>query len=481
MKKTIVVLILIFSYLQQVPALAAYGVSNIKSSIAEPKANDIFSFEFDVSRAVTVDQKYRINMSFTSSRDSFNAIADLVSGNYANGTWKANVRVPSNIYSGDFTIVFTPIGSQENNKDQLTSGSKRLSIKITGKQVPTPPQIEVTNIKTDKQNYLGGSIIKITFDTKILAGNVNEETTNPEVILWDLRFNAFERPTSNRGKPIVASGSYSTGKWTLDYPIQGLILSKSVQVHVYTPRGLDQPYLTTKGEVFQIQGLVSEIRILNIKLDKEYYVPNSKVKVTFNTLSTESTLNTSNKPYIVLTDLEFSDLSDKIETNLVSGTLNNGEWQAVFTAPDLNRFNPPITSYLLGFYNQASTIREVGPELILKKNQELRVIQPVKFNYELGNSPVDFQVSSNSNLPVNSQVFTTKICNLSENRLTFLAAGKCEIKSVSPSNQLWGDAELVTTIEITPKRVLTITCAKGKLTKKISGINPKCPAGYKIR
>ena len=25
----------------------------------------------------------------------------------------------------------------------------------------------------------------------------------------------------------------------------------------------------------------------------------------------------------------------------------------------------------------------------------------------------------------------------------------------------------------------TITCTKGKLTKKVSGVNPKCPAGYK--
>jgi hypothetical protein len=26
-----------------------------------------------------------------------------------------------------------------------------------------------------------------------------------------------------------------------------------------------------------------------------------------------------------------------------------------------------------------------------------------------------------------------------------------------------------------------ITCVKGKLTKKISGTNPKCPKGYKIK
>jgi hypothetical protein len=25
----------------------------------------------------------------------------------------------------------------------------------------------------------------------------------------------------------------------------------------------------------------------------------------------------------------------------------------------------------------------------------------------------------------------------------------------------------------------TITCVKGKLTKKVTAVNPKCPAGYK--
>jgi hypothetical protein len=27
----------------------------------------------------------------------------------------------------------------------------------------------------------------------------------------------------------------------------------------------------------------------------------------------------------------------------------------------------------------------------------------------------------------------------------------------------------------------TITCVKGKSTKKISGTNPKCPKGYKLK
>jgi membrane protein involved in colicin uptake len=31
----------------------------------------------------------------------------------------------------------------------------------------------------------------------------------------------------------------------------------------------------------------------------------------------------------------------------------------------------------------------------------------------------------------------------------------------------------------TTKKKTTITCVKGKLTKKVTAINPKCPAGFK--
>jgi hypothetical protein len=27
----------------------------------------------------------------------------------------------------------------------------------------------------------------------------------------------------------------------------------------------------------------------------------------------------------------------------------------------------------------------------------------------------------------------------------------------------------------------TITCVKGKLTKKVTGVKPKCPSGYKVK
>jgi hypothetical protein len=39
-----------------------------------------------------------------------------------------------------------------------------------------------------------------------------------------------------------------------------------------------------------------------------------------------------------------------------------------------------------------------------------------------------------------------------------------------------------TEVAAAPKKAVAIkviSCAKGKITKKVSGTNPKCPAGYK--
>ena len=156
MKRIILLSLLLGLIVPIQPAFAAYGLSNLQISNLNPKSNDVITVEFEVSRPISIDQKYQIAITFSSLRDSFSGVADLYEGDYSKGKWKAKISIPGDIYSGDFTITFRPIGSQENNKDQISAGSRRIGLNITGKPVPTPPLIEVSNIKTDKQAYSGG-------------------------------------------------------------------------------------------------------------------------------------------------------------------------------------------------------------------------------------------------------------------------------------------------------------------------------------
>jgi hypothetical protein len=39
----------------------------------------------------------------------------------------------------------------------------------------------------------------------------------------------------------------------------------------------------------------------------------------------------------------------------------------------------------------------------------------------------------------------------------------------------------VSTPAVSAKKIKVINCVKGKLTRKISGVNPKCPTGFKVK
>ena len=51
----------------------------------------------------------------------------------------------------------------------------------------------------------------------------------------------------------------------------------------------------------------------------------------------------------------------------------------------------------------------------------------------------------------------------------------------SPTIKIRMQNETIKTPENKEKATKTISCIKGKIFKKVSGSNPKCPAGYKIK
>jgi hypothetical protein len=84
---------------------------------------------------------------------------------------------------------------------------------------------------------------------------------------------------------------------------------------------------------------------------------------------------------------------------------------------------------------------------------------------------------------------TTENCSVSGSTLTFIKAGNCVITAFQSGTSTLAPVTASTTIiltgtAVTPKPVVTkkiIVCVKGKTTKKVSGTNPKCPKGYKVK
>jgi hypothetical protein len=84
---------------------------------------------------------------------------------------------------------------------------------------------------------------------------------------------------------------------------------------------------------------------------------------------------------------------------------------------------------------------------------------------------------------------STENCTISGSTLNLLKAGNCVITASQAGTSTFAPVSVSATITltgsvITPKPVVTkktIVCVKGKTTKKVSGTNPKCPKGYKVK
>jgi hypothetical protein len=80
-------------------------------------------------------------------------------------------------------------------------------------------------------------------------------------------------------------------------------------------------------------------------------------------------------------------------------------------------------------------------------------------------------------------------CTVSGSTVNLLKAGNCIITATQAGTSTLAPVSASATITltgtaVTPKPVVTkktIVCVKGKTTKKVSGTNPKCPKGYKVK
>jgi len=80
-------------------------------------------------------------------------------------------------------------------------------------------------------------------------------------------------------------------------------------------------------------------------------------------------------------------------------------------------------------------------------------------------------------------------CTISGSTLNLLKAGNCVVTASQAGTSTFAPVSSSATIvlnstAVTPKPVVTkkiIVCVKGKTTKKVSGTNPKCPKGYKLK
>jgi len=103
--------------------------------------------------------------------------------------------------------------------------------------------------------------------------------------------------------------------------------------------------------------------------------------------------------------------------------------------------------------------------------------------YGFSNAPIEARVevvSSNSSNQVASVLVSEKdgFLKLQADNFTF-SSPTIKMKFSQTAEAKPATPAVVTPVEIPAKKILSITCIKGKVSKKISGVSPKCPSGYK--
>jgi len=76
------------------------------------------------------------------------------------------------------------------------------------------------------------------------------------------------------------------------------------------------------------------------------------------------------------------------------------------------------------------------------------------------------------------------ICSITGSTLNLLKAGNCSVTAAQAGTVTLAPASATASIILSGTAVAakkTITCVKGKTTKKVTGTNPKCPTGYKLK
>jgi hypothetical protein len=103
---------------------------------------------------------------------------------------------------------------------------------------------------------------------------------------------------------------------------------------------------------------------------------------------------------------------------------------------------------------------------------------------KVADKTLNLTASSSSGNQVTYTSTPSSSCTISGSVLNLLKAGNCSVTATQVGTTTLASASATSTVIIegvAPAAKKTITCIKGKTTKKVTGTNPKCPTGYKFK
>jgi hypothetical protein len=139
-------------------------------------------------------------------------------------------------------------------------------------------------------------------------------------------------------------------------------------------------------------------------------------------------------------------------------------------------------------YQSEATTSFLASDLYTVSFEVSRDPQTITFsptiNVNLSSRSVVLSASASSGAGILFSTSTPAICSISGSTLNLLRSGNCSVTATQGGTSTFAPVSATANIVIAGSPVVsrkTITCVKGKSTKRVSGVNPKCPKGFKIR
>ena len=139
-------------------------------------------------------------------------------------------------------------------------------------------------------------------------------------------------------------------------------------------------------------------------------------------------------------------------------------------------------------YQSEATTSYLASDLYSVSFEVSRDLQTIAFspttNVNLSSSSLALSATASSGAGVIFSTTTPTICSISVSTLNLLRTGNCAVTATQGGTPTFAPVSVTADIVISGSPVVarkTITCVKGKSTKRVSGVNPKCPKGFKIR
>jgi len=144
-------------------------------------------------------------------------------------------------------------------------------------------------------------------------------------------------------------------------------------------------------------------------------------------------------------------------------------------------------------YQSASNTSYLTSDLYEVSFEVTRDLQTMTFNLpataDISTKTLTLAATASSGAPVIYSTTSSDSCSITGSTLNLLKAGNCVVTASQAGTSTLAPISTTATIMLTgavtaPTPIATkktIVCTKGKTNKKVSGTNPKCPKGYKLK